>query len=404
MLLKISIVRWNAINRGSIHPVSNRSRINGRFRLCKATTHQQNLSTSRTEPHDDKLILNHASYHAHQSVLGYAIFGCLALVFASLYAWYNGRKQSMNRSPNTAEAQRAVSPARSWAEKNFDFKESAEIETIARLLICTRRGQVTSFLSGEGRSGDFISTLVARYSAIPHSSHCTGIKIDYPQIGASLVYLEGEASNICALSREINGDQQEQHGLDPQDTRVIVYEPESSSRFFSSFYEAKVTNERNGGSSSSQVPPQDQPLSLEERLIESAEALDLFVRLLSSKIEGISEEEDKRDALADMVGSLAISPPSSHMVMDLARNESLPPLGDFVSEFDVEFLRYKAIVAEGDPDMSLPEVQRLFSLYDVHVKRERRIMDENLKPKDASELLGHLSQFYPKKPKPTPSF
>ena len=61
-------------------------------------------------------------------------------------------------------------------------------------------------------------------------------------------------------------------------------------------------------------------------------------------------------------------------------------------------------MAEGDPDMSLPEVQRLFSLYDVHAKREQRIMDENLKPKDASELLGHLSQFYPKKPKPTHSF
>lgn len=331
-----------------------------------------------------------------------AIASCVFIIFFSLYTWIYGKNKTLKDRSTAVVPRRAVSPAKAWAEKAFDFNESKPLETTARLLICTRQGQSTSnsFL-GEGRMEDFISTLVIRYSSIPHSPRCTGIKIDYPEVGACLLYLEGEASNLCALLRELDDQQAELHGLSPCDTRVIVYEPESSSRFLTEFYEAKVMTEKKPTASAirQSYPTPDQPLSLEERLIESAEALDLFVRLLASKVESIPEEEDKKEALMDLVGILAMSPPSGQLVMDLSRNEALPPIASFLAEFDVEYLRYKTIVAEeeargGLADMTLPEVQRLFSLYGAHLKREERTLEELLKPKLGSEP-SHLSQFYP---------
>lgn len=133
--------------------------------------------------------------------------------------------------------------------------------------------------------------------------------------------------------------------------------------------------------------------------MESGEAIDLFIRLLAAKVESLPNQEAKQEALTNMVGLLAISPPSGQMILDLATQKSLPPVDAFVKEFDIEFIRYQEILEEeGELDMSIPEVQRLDFLYNTHLKREiKAAEDQEAKSLASLRASSPLSRFYPVK-------
>ena len=348
--------------------------------------------------HNDEDIHRNAS---ELSAWGFLLPPALA-ASALMIAWLIIRRQqqemNIKKQVNQMRSSSRVSPASTWAARAMNLSKEARTteESISRLIVLSKKGSSSSFL---GEAGDYITGIVNHYSSAPLSSRITGIRVDY-SIGACLIYLEGDTSSLCALLREINEIQSELHGLSPHDTRVILFEPESSLRFYAGFYEAKVASDKRGAAAGQvSLPQADEPLSLEQRLIESGEAIDLFIRLLASKVESIPDLEAKEEALMDMVGLLAMSPPNGQMVLDLATQRSLPSVETFVDEFDLEFIRYKEILDKEELDKTIPDMQRLQFLYDLHFKREKKLIAEVEAKARADLASSPLARFLPPKVK-----